>query len=338
MSEGAKSSSSAPVFVDLHIHGAFGVDVQTASAAEMDRLAAGLAARGVAGFLPTLVPLPLPEMAAAVARLSAWMKTRSEGDGRGAMPLGLHFEGPFVSAARCGALHRKDFLDGTDDLALGAFFEIASSAPGRGMTTLAPEIPGGIAVVKEFVRRGFVVSIGHTEADVATLDAARAAGARHMTHFGNAMKPLHHREAGPIGWGLVTDGVSVDVIADGHHLSKEMLRLVYRAKGDARVALISDAMPAAGPRGRRTTPSGARRSPCKAARRATPRARSRARRRSSTTACATSRRRGYRKRSRSARRRTSRAASSRPASFSPAFLRSFRYKPSWISTFATMDA
>ncbi len=162
------------------------------------------------------------------------------------MPLGLHFEGPFVSAARCGALHRKDFLDGTDGLALGAFFEIASSAPGRGVTTLAPEIPGGIAVVKEFVRRGFVVSIGHTEADVATLEAARAAGARHMTHFGNAMKPLHHREAGPVGWGLVADGVSVDVIADGHHLSAEMLKLVFRAKGDGRVALISDAMPAAG--------------------------------------------------------------------------------------------
>lgn len=246
MSSGAKNSSSAPVFVDLHIHGAFGVDVLTGSAADMDRLAEGLWARGVAGFLPTLVPLPLPEMASAVTRLSAWMRTRAEGDGRGAMPLGLHFEGPFVSHARCGALHRKDFLDGTDGLALGAFFEIASSAPGRGVTTLAPEIPGGIAVVKEFVRRGFVVSIGHTEADVATLEAARAAGARHMTHFGNAMKPLHHREAGPVGWGLVADGVSVDVIADGHHLSPEMLKLVFRAKGDGRVALISDAMPAAG--------------------------------------------------------------------------------------------
>jgi N-acetylglucosamine-6-phosphate deacetylase len=206
----------------------------------------GLWARGVAGFLPTLVPLRLAEMAAAVTRLSAWMRTRAEGDGRGALPLGLHFEGPFVSRARCGALHPRDFLDGTDDLALGAFFEVASSAPGRGMTTLAPEIPGGIAVVREFVRRGFVVSIGHTEADAATLEAARAAGARHMTHFGNAMKPLHHREPGPVGWGLVADGVTVDVIADGHHLSPEMLKLVFRAKGEGRVALVSDAMPAAG--------------------------------------------------------------------------------------------
>jgi N-acetylglucosamine-6-phosphate deacetylase len=246
MSEGAKNSSSFPGFVDLHLHGAFGVDVLTASPADMDRLASGLAARGVSGFLPTLVPQPLDEMAVTVARLSAWMKPRRSGDGRGALPLGIHFEGPFVSAARCGALHRKDFLDGTDARAMGAFFEIAAGAPGRGMATLAPEIPGGIAVVKEFVKRGFVVSIGHTEADVATLDAALAAGARHMTHFGNAMKPLHHREAGPVGWGLITDGVTVDVIADGHHLSKEMLRLVLKAKGESRVALISDAMPAAG--------------------------------------------------------------------------------------------
>lgn len=246
MSEGARNSSSVPLFVDLHIHGAFGVDVLTASAADMDRLALGLASRGVAGFLPTLVPQPLPEMAGTVARLSGWMKTRREGDGRGAMPLGLHFEGPFVSHARCGALRREAFLDGTDALALGSFFEIASAAPGRGMTTLAPEIPGGLALVKEFARRGFVVSIGHTEADVAALDAAFAAGARHMTHFGNAMKPFHHREAGPVGWGLITGGVTVDVIADGHHLSREMLRLVWRAKGDGGVALISDAMPAAG--------------------------------------------------------------------------------------------
>jgi N-acetylglucosamine-6-phosphate deacetylase len=181
-----------------------------------------------------------------VTRLSAWMRSRRSDDGRGAMPLGIHFEGPFVSAGRCGALHSKDFLDGTDARAMGGFFEIASGVPGRGMTTLAPEIPGGLAVVKEFVKRGFVVSIGHTEADVATLDAALAAGARHMTHFGNAMKPLHHRDVGPVGWGLITDVVTLDVIADGHHLSKEMLRLVVKAKGESSVALISDAMPAAG--------------------------------------------------------------------------------------------
>jgi N-acetylglucosamine-6-phosphate deacetylase len=240
MSEGAKG------LIDLHIHGAFGVDVLTAFPADLDRLSLGLASRGVSGFLPTLVPQPLGEMAVTVARLSAWMRSRRPEDGRGAMPLGIHFEGPFVSRARRGALHPKDFLDGTDARATGAFLEIVSGVPGRGMTTLAPEIPGGIAIVKEFVKRGFVVSIGHTEADARTLDAAFEAGARHMTHFGNAMKPLHHRDVGPVGWGLMADGVTVDLIADGQHLSKEMLRLVLKAKGASRVALISDAMPAAG--------------------------------------------------------------------------------------------
>src|ERR1035441_11086075 len=87
MSEGAKNLSSSPGFVDLHIHGAFGVDVLTASSADLDRLSAGLSARGVSGFLPTLFPQPLGEMAATVARLSAWMRSRRAGDGRGGMPL-----------------------------------------------------------------------------------------------------------------------------------------------------------------------------------------------------------------------------------------------------------
>lgn len=232
--------------IDLHLHGAFGVDVLTADAAGLDRLALGLAARGVSGFLPTLVPLPLPELAAVVARLSAWIRARLPGDGRGALPLGIHLEGPFVSTARCGALHRDCFQDGSDPQRVDAFFEALGNLPGRPMTTLAPEIPGGLDVVRAFVKRGFVVSIGHTDADTAVLDEALRAGARHMTHFGNAMRPFHHREAGPIGWGLVRDGVTVDVIADLHHLSPEMLELVYRAKDPSRVALISDAAPAAG--------------------------------------------------------------------------------------------
>jgi N-acetylglucosamine-6-phosphate deacetylase len=239
-------SEEAAGFVDLHIHGAFGIDVLTADDPSLDRLAKGLASRGVAGFLPTLVPVPLGEMRSSVSRLAAWASGRREGDGRGALPLGLHFEGPFVSPARAGALHRDCLIDGTDDRKVAAFFAAAGTPFGRPFVTLAPEIPGGADLVREFVRRGFVVAIGHTEADVPALERAAALGARHMTHFANAMKPLHHREAGPVGWGLVTDAVTVDVIADGHHLSPEMLQLVFRAKGSDRVALISDAVPAAG--------------------------------------------------------------------------------------------
>src|ERR1039458_4948285 len=98
----------------------------------MDRLALGLWSRGVSGFLPTLVPQPLDEMAATAARLSAWTRSRRAGDGRGAIPLGLHFEGPFVSAVRCGALHRSCFLDGSDLKTLDAFFEALGHPHRRG--------------------------------------------------------------------------------------------------------------------------------------------------------------------------------------------------------------
>lgn len=232
--------------VDLHIHGAFGVDVLTAGEAELDRLALGLEARGVEGFVPTLVPVPLADLPPLLSRLSAWVRSRRPGDGRGAMPLGIHLEGPFVSPNRSGALHRECLLDGSDARRVDAFFEAVGELPGRPVVTMAPEIPGGLDLVSAFVRRGFFVSLGHTEADVPTLDAALARGARHMTHFGNAMKPLHHRDAGPVGWGLVRDGVTVDVIADLHHLSPEMLALVRRCKGPEGFALVSDAAPCAG--------------------------------------------------------------------------------------------
>ncbi len=231
--------------IDLHLHGAFGVDVLSASAEELDRMAAGLAGRGVEGFLPTLVPVPLPALREAVARLSAWIESRRPGDGRGARPLGIHFEGPFVSPDRCGALHGADLLDARPANVSG-FFDAIAGAPGRGMVTLAPEIPGGIDLVRELCRKGFVVSIGHTAASVETLDAALAAGARHMTHFANAMAPLHHRAVGPIGWGLLRDGVTIDVIGDLQHLAPEMLQLAFRTKPPGHVALISDAIPPAG--------------------------------------------------------------------------------------------
>lgn len=232
--------------VDLHIHGAFGVDVLTADGAALDRLALGLEARGVSGFVPTLVPVPLAGLAPLLAHLSAWVRSRRPGDGRGAMPLGIHLEGPFVSPNRSGALHRECLLDGSDPRRVDAFLEAVGELPGRPVVTMAPEIPGGLDLVSAFTRRGFLVALGHTEADVPTLDEAVRRGARHLTHFGNAMKPLHHRDAGPVGWGLVRDGVTVDVIADLHHLSPEMLALVRRCKGPEGFALISDAAPCAG--------------------------------------------------------------------------------------------
>lgn len=233
-------------FCDLHLHGAFGVDVTTAEVADLDRLARSLAARGTVEFLPTLVPLPWDRLSPALERLAAWISSRRPDDGRGARPLGVHLEGPFVAPTRAGALHRDRFLDlsraSESRRVLDAFFAL----PGSSMITLAPEIPGGLELIAECASRGVLVSIGHTDATFDLLERAFAAGARHMTHFCNAMRPLHHREPGPIGFGLATRGISVDLIADFHHLHPRMIELVLRAKGPGKVALISDAIPAAG--------------------------------------------------------------------------------------------
>ncbi len=232
--------------LDLHIHGAFGVDVGTASEDRLDGLSRKLRARGVSAWLPTLVPLPLRERREAIARLSGYVAARRPGDGRGAVPLGIHFEGPFLSRARCGALDPAHFLDGTRTIEVNGLFSELEGLPGKNMVTIAPEIPGGVGLVERFVEAGFVAAIGHTDATTPVLDAARAAGATHMTHFGNAMRPLHHRDLGPIGWGLLNDAVTLDVIADLHHLHPDMLQLVFRVKGAKNVAIVSDAAPPAG--------------------------------------------------------------------------------------------
>jgi len=232
--------------LDLHIHGAYGIDAGTASEERLDALSRKLRARGVHAYLPTLVPMPVAERRAAIERLARYVAARRTGDGRGAVPVGIHLEGPFVSRSRCGALDPAFFLDGTRTIEVDGLFAELAGLPGRNMVTLAPEIPGGVRLVERFVAAGFVVALGHTEAGTPVLDAARGAGARHMTHFGNAMRPLHHRDIGPIGWGLLAEDVTVDVIADLHHLHPDMLRLVYRVKGGDRVAVVSDAAPPAG--------------------------------------------------------------------------------------------
>ncbi|HEY0405116.1 MAG TPA: N-acetylglucosamine-6-phosphate deacetylase [Pyrinomonadaceae bacterium] len=236
-----------PGFIDAHIHGAVGVDAMEAEAADLHRVALFLAAHGVTSWLPTLVPAPdvdYRKAAQAVEQLMREQQT-SMTAAPSARALGLHYEGPFISSAQCGALRPAYFraFAATEDL--NALATIQESGAIH-MMTLAPEIAGGVELVTELRRRGWVVSIGHTRADVAVLERACAAGARHMTHFMNAMSPLHHRAPGPIGWGLLRDDVTCDLIADGVHLDPLMLKLLLRCKQPARLALISDAVAPAG--------------------------------------------------------------------------------------------
>jgi N-acetylglucosamine-6-phosphate deacetylase len=226
-----------PGFIDMHIHGAVGIDVMDASAADLRKVSEYVASQGVTSWLPTFVPASDENYASAVAAISEAMH------GSGAQILGVHYEGPFVNTAQCGALHTEYFKTYSGP-------EVLNSLPLPGnavrMITLAPEVSGGIDLIRELKARGWVISIGHTRADLKVLEEAGDAGARHMTHFMNAMAPLHHRNPGPIAWGLSREDVTFDLIADGVHLDPFMLRLLLRMKGSTGISLISDAIAAAG--------------------------------------------------------------------------------------------
>jgi len=225
-----------PGFIDVHIHGAAGVDVMDATTDGLRSVSEYLASQGVTSWLPTFVPASDAQYASAVGVISSVPVS-------GARVVGVHYEGPFVNTKQCGALHTEYFKSYSrpEDL---AFLVVPES--GARMITLAPEVIGGIELVRELKARGWVISIGHTRADLQLLDDACEAGARHMTHFMNAMAPLHHRNPGPIAWGLSRDDVTVDLIADGIHLDPFMLRLLLKIKGTGSISLISDAIAAAG--------------------------------------------------------------------------------------------
>lgn len=248
-----RGASLYPGFIDAHIHGAVGVDALAASAEDLRRVARFLASCGVTAWLPTLVPAPDEDYRRAVDAISTLMREQDEDAASGrraqrppqARALGVHYEGPFVNTAQCGALRTEYFRTYTDASSLEALVAIEDPRAVH-MITVAPEIEGGVALVGELFRRGWIVSVGHTRADLDTLDAAREAGARHLTHFFNAMSPIHHRAPGVVGWGLLADDVTCDVIADGVHCDPLMLRLALRCKGADRLALISDAVLPAG--------------------------------------------------------------------------------------------
>jgi N-acetylglucosamine-6-phosphate deacetylase len=232
-----RGATLLPGFIDVHIHGAAGIDVMDATATGLGVVSEYLASQGVTSWVPTFVPASDEHYARAIAAISEAM------DGPGARVLGVHYEGPFVNTAQCGALHTEYFKTYSSPADLDS---LPLPSNGVRMITMAPEVAGGVELVRELKKRGWVISIGHTRAALDVLDEACEAGAHHMTHFMNAMAPLHHRSPGPIAWGLSRDDVTVDVIADGIHLDPFMLRLLLKLKGVRGISLISDAIAAAG--------------------------------------------------------------------------------------------
>ncbi len=228
-----------PGLIDLQVNGGAGVDCLRCGPADYDVLGRYLAATGVTAYLPTIISAPLEDMRHAVAVASA-ARTR-----RGPLPaiLGVHLEGPYLNPLRRGAHRAQDLRHP----AVGEVEETARQAQGAlRMVTLAPELEGAEAVVRWLVAHGVVVSIGHTDAGYDEVQAAARWGARAATHVFNAMRGIHHREPGAAGAALLIPSLVVGVIADLIHTHPATLALVARVAGIGRIALVTDAVSAAG--------------------------------------------------------------------------------------------
>jgi N-acetylglucosamine-6-phosphate deacetylase len=223
----------APGFIDLQLNGAAGRDFTTEPEA-MWSVGQTLARSGVTAFLPTLVSAAPAAIGAAIAAFRS-----SPPDARGATPLGLHLEGPYLSPIRRGA-HPIASLRPPDAVEADHW----SRARGVRLVTLAPELPGALQLAAGLHARGVVVAAGHTDAGADLAAVSVNAGVRYVTHAFNAMRGLDHREPGILA-GLLTDArVVIGVIVDGHHLDDGILRLVHRLVGSRRVSLVTDGIAA----------------------------------------------------------------------------------------------
>jgi N-acetylglucosamine-6-phosphate deacetylase len=238
----------APGFVDIHIHGGAGIDLMRASPSDLPRLGEFLTTHGVTGYFPTTVAAPLDATCAALERLAdaieeAHNQSSSTNGPLQARPLGIHLEGPFLSHKRRG-VHPPEFLVAPT---VEIFDRLWQAARGYvRVMTIAPEIPGATEVIAEAARRNVCVSIGHSDAEMSAAQNGVKAGARHVTHTFNAMRPLDHRDPGIIAEVLTDDGLSADIIVDGIHVAPPVVQLFLRAKGVERSVLITDAISATG--------------------------------------------------------------------------------------------
>ncbi len=240
-------ASIAPGYIDLHIHGSAGFDVMGDAPQALPAIEKLLARHGVTSYFPTTVTASLDTTLRALERLGHAIEDRHQQaqaakPGR-ALPMGIHLEGPFISHVRSG-VHPLEYLL-TPTLPLFEQFWQASRGRIR-MMTIAPELEGAPEVIAEAARRGVCVSLGHSDADLATTERGIAAGARHATHTFNAMRPLDHRNPGIIG-GVLTDArLTADIIADGIHLDPAIVKLFAHAKGPEQTVLITDGISATG--------------------------------------------------------------------------------------------
>jgi N-acetylglucosamine-6-phosphate deacetylase len=228
-----------PGFVDVHTHGGGGFNLHTSDADEIRQYARWTPSTGTTSFLIGVVGVPatLPEL-----QLQAAIDA-IERPGAGAEPLGIHLEGPYMNVKKRGA-HDPAWLRQPEAAETERLLELTKGY--LRLITLAPELPNADAMIRRLAAAGVTVSIGHTDATYEQARDAIPLGITHATHCFNAMRPLHHREPGPLGAIVEAASVRGELIADGVHVHPAALRIMINALGPERTIIVTDALSCAG--------------------------------------------------------------------------------------------
>ncbi len=229
-----------PGFIDEHIHGAGGADAMDGSKEALATIASTLAKEGTTSFLATTMTQSKQNILRAMNAVKEYRLCLSK---KGARLLGVHLEGPFISAAHKGA-QPEEYIA----LPSVSLFQEFNEASGNAVkiVTLAPEIEGADELVTYLNEEWIIASVGHTSATSAQVFSAVEKGATHVTHTFNAQSPLHHREIGTVGSALLCDDLSTEVICDTVHVSVPAIKLLFKSKPKGKIVLITDAMRAKG--------------------------------------------------------------------------------------------
>ncbi len=234
-----KGNYLAPGFIDLHVHGALGRDTMEGSTDAFRAICDFHASGGTTSLLLTTATAPLEQI---VNILEA---VRSERPTINAI-AGVHLEGPFISKLKPGA-QRSEFMQDASPAAIQQLLEYADVLK---RVTIAPELPGALEAIEAFHARGISVSGGHSDSSDEEAYAAFDCGMRSVTHTFNCMSSARrrgiHRVAGLLEFALSEPSISCELIADGHHVSPTLMKMLYRAKSPYGICLVTDATAGAG--------------------------------------------------------------------------------------------
>lgn len=221
-----------PGFIDIHAHGADCHDVCNNTAEQIPHIARRKLQEGVTTWLPTTLTQPQDKLLEIAQKCADYRV-----DEPYCKTPGLHVEGPFINVKKAGA-QNPQYVRKPNVAEVEA---IAAICPVK-LISIAPDVEGACAAIEKLSEMGIVCSGAHTEASAAEVREAMASGLQHLTHFGNAMTGLHHREIGCVGAGLLESGLKVEMICDGIHLDPAFVQLVFTLKPIDKILMITDSM------------------------------------------------------------------------------------------------